>query len=1449
MLLYQRIEGSTLVVTLLTTRMVKPMKLDIISLDRSFTAVHQDSLGDEDEVSTSMGASSGSIKWSQLEDEYRVVILASAGAGKTVEMRSRAEIIKQSGKLAFFIRIEDLNEPDFAWGLEVGSPEEFEAWLVSTEEAWFFLDSVDEARLVAPNAFEKAVKRFAFKISKSRHRAHIYISGRPYAWSFATDYEMVERFLPFSIQNAANSSRKDNSLNIYSLNALNSEDIRFYAAQRQVDNATDFVDGIERANLQAMASRPFDLDFLISTWRRERKLGSRFELFERNVATRLDEIDPSRRQARPLKATKALEGAALLAGAVTFTGKSGIEIYDKQTDRNGVNAEVVLAEWEPPHVWALLERGIFSDAIYNMVGFRHREIRDYLSAKWLDSLLKKGHSRRIVESLIFRDVYGEQVITPRLSTLVPWLILMDDKIRDKALSIQPEIALNGGDVSHLPLSVRVSMLKSIVSRIANDTDERYVRYNDAIGMIAKDDLVEEISSLIREYYSNDDAVFFLTRLIWQINQPICLEELTSVAIDQKRDVYSRIGAIRALVTTATDDIKALLWKNLNEKQNIFPRRILAELVNDSTFDIRNVNNLLSSLMKLEPYRPFETTGLVEGIKVFIDKASCIQSFEDEEAFIVLLDGFYALIKQAPYCEQLDIGISKENVWLLPSAMDLIEKMVLLRSDTCLETKVLDLLLAFVQIRDWHGDHIREYKGALPELVPAWPELNDALFWRAVENRRTEAQFKNRRLIDDWHVQWQGHFFNFDVQSFERVLNYVSKKELLDDRLVALSLALRIYIQSNNNEQYLSEINQVSEQHNELAQKVELYFNPPFDPEMEELNKQQADLKRKGEEKRAQNERERIEWIKCIRANPKDIKSPPGLATGEISNGQYWLYKEINKNNHDHLSKNLDWHDLIETFGMDVACAFRDAAMAYWRMYRPEDEKTTSIPFKLVFGLLGLEIESRENHDFPNYLPPNEVQHALLYLTKEMNGFPSWLEKMYQTYPEIVLAALWKEIELEFDNKNRPNEINQLLHDILYRAPWSHIGLASHIYHWLEENESQLNKNLRSCIRILINGGVSIAELAKLASAKIVNPLVEGNLPIWFALYVDTSPDEAIPQLNKWLEQLPEDSASTFAQHFVTTLTGKFRHGEDRASFTGGVRKPSSLKALFLLMTRYIKPEDDLDRTTVTSYTPTLRDDAQSARELLFQWLAEIPGKETYVTLMELINEYPYKNYMHWMTRAARNRALADADFELWTDEQVRDFDASLVFTPNSPEQLYQMGVHYLLDFKDWLERGNDSLAKTYQKITSETEMRTVVAHHIQNAAKGRFTCAQEAELANSQRPDLWLQHHDVCVPIPVELKLLDKSWSGPDLCERLENQLIGDYLRENQADFGVFLLIWQGKDQSDKNWVINGVKVNLTELENALTQHWLSISPKYPKIKDVKIIVIDLSLRERRSAE
>lgn len=59
--------------------------------------------------------------------------------------------------------------------------------LSSTNDAWFFLDSVDEARLEDPRKFHKAIKRFAKKIQSASHRSHIYISSRPYSWRYKED--------------------------------------------------------------------------------------------------------------------------------------------------------------------------------------------------------------------------------------------------------------------------------------------------------------------------------------------------------------------------------------------------------------------------------------------------------------------------------------------------------------------------------------------------------------------------------------------------------------------------------------------------------------------------------------------------------------------------------------------------------------------------------------------------------------------------------------------------------------------------------------------------------------------------------------------------------------------------------------------------------------------------------------------------------------------------------------------------------------------------------------------------------------------------------------------------------------------------------------------------------------------------------------------------------------
>jgi hypothetical protein len=134
-------------------------------------------------------------RWHEIEDERRVLILADPGAGKTFEALTRARKIRERGKKAFFIRIEAI-DAKFENAFEIGTGDEFLAWLVSHEEAWFFLDSVDEAQLETPRALENAIRIFGERIHAARERAHIFITSREDAWQALSDRTLVEQYLP-----------------------------------------------------------------------------------------------------------------------------------------------------------------------------------------------------------------------------------------------------------------------------------------------------------------------------------------------------------------------------------------------------------------------------------------------------------------------------------------------------------------------------------------------------------------------------------------------------------------------------------------------------------------------------------------------------------------------------------------------------------------------------------------------------------------------------------------------------------------------------------------------------------------------------------------------------------------------------------------------------------------------------------------------------------------------------------------------------------------------------------------------------------------------------------------------------------------------------------------------------------------------------------------------------
>jgi hypothetical protein len=310
---------------------------------------------------------------------------------------------------------------------------------------------------------------------------------------------------------------------------------------------------------------------------------------------------------------------------------------------------------------------------------------------------------------------------------------------------------------------------------------------------------------------------------------------------------------------------------------------------------------------------------------------------------------------------------------------------------------------------------------------------------------------------------------------------------------------------------------------------------------------------------------------------------------------------------------------------------------------------------------------------------------------------------------------------------------------------------------------------------------------------------------------------------------------------MSFVTGLFRGSRSEPHHTRqAFSTPAHLRALYMLMQTYVREDDDIEHESGEAYSPDLRDHAQDARNALYNKLREIAGKEAFVALSEIAAAHPNAPSRPWVDRHAVEKAEKDADLSAWTPVQVRDFYDHLDRTPGTHRELADLAIRRLLDLKDDLENGDDSVANILQRVEQEPEMRNYLAHALREKARGRFTVTQEEEFADEQRPDLRFHGAGFDAPVPAELKLAER-WSGPELIERLENQLSGDYLRDNRSARGVFVLV---NRTAGRHWDMpSGDRVDFNGLLDALRGHWTGIAAQHTRVEDITVIGIDLPQR------
>lgn len=1439
-----------------------------IELNRHFYVIPKEFKYSEDISDNLAWGLSKPLRWLDLEREYRVVVLAEAGAGKTVEIQQATKRIKGLNKQAFFIRLEYLVDgiEDAFDTDDTGTFDEFHAWLSSEEEAWIFLDSVDESRLSDPRDFEKAIRKFSRKLGSASQRAHLYVTSRISEWRPQSDLEVINSQLPYKtpekekpndelqhesnfeddlldtvdLEDTNDSNHPESGAKIIALAPLDSSQFKAFVKQSDVSDQSRFFSEIERQDVTGYLSRPQDLAELVAFWKDNQRIGSRYELLRADIAKKLKEDDPNRSALKPLNLDNALQGARRIAAAVTFQKLSRIKVPDRHNDAEGVDAAVVLDDWQPSETSALLERPIFDQAIYGAVRFHHRSIREFLTADWLSKLLDEGKSRREIEGLLFRTQYGMEVVIPTARPILPWLALSDQAVRDKLLRIAPEILLEGGDPSRLPKELRAQILREICTCLSREDAYRSSFDYGSIRRFATSDLDEVVLSLLEQYRHKQELHTLLLGLVWHARLASCREVVADIAGGVKGDKYSRTAAIRALAVVGTDQqINSLIEKTISESSNV-SRRVLSELIDCFVPRQMNMVALVELLSRTLDPKEHGYSDIERSLLELVERL-------DEDLLIELLRGLYRLFDTPPFVERRQLVLSQKHAWLLNFAVKAAERLVSLKSHFALEKNCLAVVSLSSLAGNWLSNSRTETK--LRELVPAWPELNRALFWYDVADvRRLLDQKKGEALTDWWRVRVFRDYWRFEDSDFEYVANQIVEQPLFDDRTVALTLAFQIYRENGRLRGRRERLKKVTSSDIGLAERLSGLLHPPKMSEAEAKNNAiEAGFKKRQREREQKEQKRHVDWKSWLSKNTKTLRDVSIAPEGKVWTARAYLYERMHNLAADRNRWAYgNWRDLENEYGAEVAAAFRDGMVSYWRTYHPKlrsegVENPQGVPFAVILGLCGLEIESSESWDWPSGLSEAEAKLAVRFALWEMNGFPKWLNELNTKFPQIVREILINEISWELHEQESESEPNYLLSDLMWHGADLDSELAPRLLKLLETISPKHIGTLEKCLTILLrNECIEDSSLSGLTQLQLKRDIPDGQKAAWCAVFVSVDPAKGIDALRIQLSQIArEEDRQKFCMQFAVHLLGERR---STIAARENFKAVGYLTQLYFILHEHIRRDDDIERVDGGVYTPELRDNAQSARNSVFNILQEIPGKATYLVLREIAAKCPDAGSRAWMNKHAVDRAVLDSDLPEWSPEDIRDFARDAETKPNTHRQLFDLAVSRLMDQKDDLENGDTSVANLLKKAEGETELRNFIGGWLRDRSNGKYSVPQEDELADAKRPDLRFLGNGFDGPVPIEIKIADK-WPGTVLFERLENQLCNDYLRDSRSNMGIYLLMHDGTKQHHWEHPNTGGRMTFSELCHALQERADDLISDRADIEAVTVIGADLTKR------
>lgn len=1445
-----------------------------VPLDRRFVNISVDDPEDDptSDLLLRMRGEKPGHSWDHLLEQDVAVILGGAGSGKTAEIRQQTRRLREAGIPAFSLRMEALCRqpleksffPDDGDGHRV-----YSQWKRKGGEAIVFLDALDEARLPAArngSVLADAFANLSEGVGRSGSSLKVVLTTRGSEWQGQPDLDTVRArvgLLRFQEKDGDSKEKPEVKSGVFRISPLDADDIRAIAESRGV-KAESFLSAVGRSLSANLLRQPLEVHFLIDAWQEEIRGGaspddifsSRVAVFRKVVSSRLrsEQSGERRSDVDPIKAQHACEK---LAAAVVI---SGVRDISPAGDVDGtLSALDILANnsdrWSERDVRQVLSCALFHPSVAGKIRFSHREIQDYLAACFFNRAVdENAGSLDVVDPLIAKG-FGAPQIPQETEHVAGWLATLNPVVRPYITRLKPALLIEAGD----PLSLTPEeKIRALEAQVALYEERRYRGewfYREDIRRFASAELAPAVTKFLGET-SSPEMRDFLVEVARYGQMRELGPVLASIAQRQDEPVETRTEACFALAEFSDTQyaegiLGALLLTHPPEHEdpesapawNTFVVSVLG-YVYPSAAEMDDVRSALERIRREPRNHTSSTSRHFEEIVAELDVDACVQWLpvllecaagerNSENDYLPTVVPRYRIL--APAICRLTVTLlnsdrAEDNLDIILDALEYLfavaGQRITIRSDipfhdlsaalasaTSIKAALIERRITLLDVES-RGEHrvvsttmdpLRFGDEPSAERLFFFDDLNAACeqIQSAESPRARRIAYEIARKICwafDSQEERQGA-----VGKVVKTIRRTGDKELIAETSMGLRKRLRRLIyrfRHNDMYRYSYKLRRLKHDARAIyrhAQNFLLFI-------------------RKASRIRNADERRILEW------GVGNSRSKPGRKTIDELRGDY---------------------------GSTIASWFERGYSAFWRRYniKQEDYRT----YSATAGLAGLALEAERG---PISATPEEARRAFAYAFCSLNNFPDWTAHLVEEHPDpfkqVFSSLLEEELEVESGDQDIPSSS---LRHVAHGGVGIRAITAPLLLRVVQKHPPRKISNLELAVQVIARARSGDAEevcmLFREGFERAAAEFDFASAWIWLDALFIVDADEAWSVLSGFFRNRWSGAAGSLLVAFLGRERRQVARAEEwqfernslprNAGVLGHLVKASHLAW---------PPERDPHHEDV--YSPGVAERASEMRRYYLEWLVQLNSSAALETFDLLLADPELSSHRETFLYNRDRLIRASSRRPKFTQTQTVDFLNDLSKAPTSVREFRELVVRYMKALLYKLAYSDDDEAAVFRRGAGlEYDLRNWLAGRLREAGSKYFTVIREQEVALENRPDLRIHARDRTLGnVSVEIKLADKDhWKGDELLDKIESQLVNQYLNEAGTHTGIYLLAsgspsdGAGEESKSKKKVfsksVKGEPVSFFQLVAMATERAGALNGSLGGDKAVEVLSVD----------